>query len=235
MNDPSAKSFSICCRRPVDAASVEADGRWRAGFGHRLRCLGLQSLGLWLCCLILSVGAASGLKKPVEVDDIFNPLLGVEHSHWLVGPIYHLATAAEVKEYLDLVSDEDAAAFVEQFWQRQNADTPVFQDTPQDLFDKRSEEANKRYSENAFPGQRSDRGTIYILYGEPESVTYESPRNVGDRTVEVWSYAKDAAKGLDGERPKKTFRFVEIDGSTVFFTGQQLKPRDRLRRRNSGF
>ncbi len=190
---------------------------------------------IWAFCLLLTIGAASGIKKSVQMEDIFNPSLGVEHSHWLVGPIYHMASNAEVKGFLDLISDDEAVVFIEAFWKQRNANTPVFQDTPQDIFEQRCEEANKRFSENAFPGQRTDRGTIYILYGEPESVTYESPRKVGDRTVEVWTYAKDAEAGLDGERPKKTFRFVEIDDSTVFFTGQQQKPRDRLRRRNSGF
>lgn len=195
----------------------------------------VKSWLIWGCCVLLTVLAASGLKKPAELEDLFNPLLGVEYSHWLVGPIYHMASGAEVDAYLDLVSDEEAASFIEDFWRQRNVDTPVFQETPQDIFQQRSEEANKRFSENAFPGQRTDRGTIYILYGEPESVTYESPRKVGDRTMEVWTYGKDGEAGLDGVRPKKTFRFVEIDGSTVFFTGQQLKPRDRLRRRNSGF
>lgn len=241
MNDPSVKSSWICYRKPAEQAAEPGQGapghgssQSLGGFRRSAAKPLLIGLFAWLLCLALS-GPSVALKKPVELEDIFNPLLGPEYSHWLVGPIYEMASADEVKTYLDLVSDEEAQAFIVTFWQERNKGTAVFQDTPQDIFEQRVEEANKRYTENAFPGERTDRGTIYILYGEPESVSYESPRKVGDRTVEVWSYGKKAEPGLDGHRPKKSFRFVEIDGSTVFFTGQAQNPRDRVRRRNTQF
>lgn len=228
MSDPSVRSSWTSCRRPADVSAGPIDGRTASA----RRPLGAWGFVILVCALWVAVGPAQALKKSVDVEDIFNPLLGVEYSHWLVGPIYHMATASEVKAYLDLVSDDEAEAFIAEFWQERNKGTAVFQDTPQDIFQQRTVEANKRYTEGAFPGQRTDRGTVYILYGEAESVTFESPRKVWDRTVEVWKYGKDAEPGLDGQRPKKPFRFVEIDGATVFFTGQAQDPRERVRRRN---
>lgn len=242
MSDPSVRSSLTSCKRPDNPASRPSPRSLR--WSRRAVAVGQTAVGqttahqtvgrvmLGLCCLLLAVIPANALKKDVELEDIFNPLLGVEYSHWLVGPIYQMASQNEVKTYLDLVTDEEAAAFIEAFWQERNKDTVVFQDTPQDIFEQRTVEAEKRYSENAFPGQRTDRGTVYILYGEPESVTFESPRKVWDRTVEVWKYTKGAEPGLDGQRPKKPFRFVEIDGSTVFYTGQAQDPHERVRRRN---
>lgn len=231
MSDPSAKSSWTCCKRlgaELQASRLDEARQRRSTLSWRL---------VLLCFVVATMLAwpASAFKKAVDQDELFNPLLGVEYSHWLVGPIYHMATASEIRDYQDLVTDEEAQTFIEAFWKERNKETPVFQETPQDIFDKRSEAANKQYSENAFPGERTDRGTIYILYGEPESVTFESPRNVGDRTVEVWSYGKGAEPGLDGDRPKKSFRFVEIEGSTVFFAGQKLTPRERVQRRNRRF
>ena len=230
MNDPSEKSSWTCCKRPGAESRVSDHDVGRRS--------GASPWTVLFCCVVILATLtwpASAFKKAADPDELFNPLLGVEYSHWLVGPIYHMATSSEIRQYQDLVTDDEAQEFIEAFWKERNKDTPVFQETPQDLFEKRSEAANKQYTENAFPGERTDRGTIYILYGEPESVTFESPRDVGDRTVEVWNYGKDAEPGLDGERPKKSFRFVEINGSTVFFAGQKLTPRERVQRRNRRF
>ena len=73
---------------------------------------------------------------------------------------------------------------------------------------------------------------MLILYGEPESIEFESPRKVGDPPLEVWNYPKDAPEGLDGEEPKRLYRFVDLGDTTVLYTGQKIRrdPRDRLRR-----
>lgn len=183
---------------------------------------------LLLSALLLAVPAAA-LKKPVEPEELLNPLLGVEYSHWLVGPVYEMASGDEVEEYLLLASDDEAAAFIEAFWAKRNAGTPVFQDTPQQIFEQRAEEADKRYTEQAYPGRRSARGTVFIVFGEPKEITYESPRHVDDPTQEVWHYGKDAPPGLSGETPRKRYRFVEIDGQTVHYTGQRLRRRPGIR------
>ena len=177
------------------------------------------------------VSATANAKKPKDPEELFNPLLGVQWSHWLVGPIVQIADEKEVDTYLRLTSDEDAAAFVETFWAKRNEDTALFKKTPKDLFDARSEEANKRYTEGTYPGNRTDRGTVLILYGEPDEIAFESPKKVGYPPLEVWEYSKKAEEGLDGKKPKRLYRFVEIKGSTVLYTGQPLRPDPRAKLR----
>lgn len=184
--------------------------------------------------LILAMAApAAALKKPVDAEEIFNPLLGVEYSHWLVGPIYHIASDGEVAEYQQLTTDAEAAAFVAAFWERKNQGTDLFKKTPQQIFDQRAETADSRYSEGTFPGRQTARGTVYVLYGEPEETEFESSEYLDGPPVETWKYSKKAPKGLDGEKPKKEYRFVEIDGSTIFFNNRvgELEARKRQRRR----
>lgn len=180
--------------------------------------------------LVAPVAAKKGDKKPTDPEELFNPILGIEHSYWLVGPIVHIATPEEVEEYLLLASDEEAERFIEAFWERRNADTPVFEETPQDIFEKRAAEADKRFTEGAYPGQRTDRGTVFILHGEPEDISYEVPRKVNDPPLEAWRYTKDAPPGLSGEPPRRLYRFIEIGDRTVFFTGQDSRrnARDRF-------
>ena len=174
------------------------------------------------------VAAAAEARKPSDPDELFNPLLGPEYSHWLVGPIVEMASEQEVDDYLLIASDEEAAAFIERFWEKRNADTKVFTKSPQQTFDERSAEADKRFTEGAYPGSRTDRGKILILYGEPDSIEFESPRKVDDPPLEVWTY-KTRDKGLDDDKPKRRYRFVDLGRTTVLYTGQNLPPDYRRR------
>ena len=187
-----------------------------------------------LVVLLAFAVTAADAKKPKDPEELFNPLLGVDYSHWLVGPVVEMASEKEVEAYLGLTSDEEARAFITGFWAERNQGTAVFKKTPEDLFRLRVEEADKRFSEGTYPGSRTARGTVLILYGEPEKISFESPQKVGYPPLEVWEYPKDAEKGLDDERPKRRYRFVEVGESTVLFTGQNLRadPRARLRIRN---
>jgi GWxTD domain-containing protein len=194
------------------------------------------------CCVVLVLGLVAApcgalKKKWPEPEEIFNPLLGPQYSHWLVGPIYHMASEKEVEDFQLLVDDAEAKDFIEAFWAKRNAGTKVFTETPQQIFEGRAAEADKRFTEGAYPGSRTDRGAVFILYGEPEDIEFESPQKVGGPTLEVWIYPKNAEAGLDGDKPKHRIRFVEIKERTVFYTGQRLRrdPRDEIRRRPRGF
>ncbi len=180
-------------------------------------------------------------KKPKQIEDLFNPLLGVEYSHWLVGPIVEIATPAEVEEYLSLIDDAEAKAFIESFWQGRNEGTGVFDKTPQQIFNERAELADKQFTEGTVSGRQTDRGKIFVVYGEPDEEEYRRLDEVKPPTptVEVWKYSKDAEPGLGGDQPKGQYRFIEVGDTTVFYDqnalrrwqiedGRQLRP-ERIR------
>lgn len=188
-------------------------------------------------CLLLAA-PATAKKKPTDPDELFNPMLGPDYAQWLVGPIVEMATAKEVERYLELLSDEEAEAFIAEFWAKRNEGTPVFEKTPEQTFHQRVEEADKRYTEGAYPGSRTDRGKIFILYGEPEEIEFESQDNINDPTLEVWYYPDEAPKGLDDEKPAGRYRFVKIEGGTYLYTGRHMLRRDfreELRRKRTGW
>ena len=190
-------------------------------------------LPVLLLALHFGAGPASA-KKPSSPDDLFNPFLGVEYSYWLVGPIAIIASEEEISQFLALQSDEAAKTFVEEFWKKRNAGTEPFKKTPRQLFEQRAAEADRRFSERTYPGRRTDRGAIFVVYGEPEKIVFESPQTTTGYTQEVWYYPKKPENGLDLEKPKRLYKFVEIEGRTVFFRNQTKRPdpRDQLRQRN---
>lgn len=166
--------------------------------------------------------------KPKSAEELFNPLLGVEHSKWLVGPIAYMAEPEEIERYLTLASDADAAAFIEAFWAKRNEGTPIFKETPQDVFEARKEEADKRFTEAASVGSKTDRGTIFVVYGEPKETYYDKPTVRGGLSPEVWQYGADAAPGLNGEAPDRRYRFIKLGDHTVFFE-ESMRRDPRLR------
>lgn len=191
-----------------------------------------------LLALLLVAVPATAKKKPKNPEDLFNPMLGPDYAQWLVGPVVEIATAKEVNRFLELISDEEAKTFIAEFWAQRNEGTAVFTKTPEQIFEERLVEADKRYSEGAYPGSNTDRGKIFILYGAPESIEFESGDNVNDPTLEVWYYPDEAPEGLDGEKPAGRYRFIKIEGSTFLYTGKNMHRRDfgeELRRRRTGW
>ena len=96
-----------------------------------------------------------------------------------------------------------------------------------DLYETRAAEADKKFSEAAVAGRRTDRGTIHILYGEPESVEYEEFRDVSGPDIELWRYSKKAEAGLDGRRPEREFRFAKLDDLTRFYSAREMNDQRR--------
>jgi len=171
--------------------------------------------------LLLVVGALLALpataKKPkkLKVEDAVNFQLGLDYSHWLVGPVFYLASEAEQADYLRLADDQVAEAFIEDFWQRRDPEPEMFGNEFRRRFDTRAAAADKLYRESATVGRRTARGAIYVIYGEPEEVIYEISTRPNEPDLEVWVYPKGAEPGLDGHRPRLRYWFAEKDGRVV--------------------
>lgn len=199
---------------------------------------GQYAKSFWTSCAAASaLTVALGLTLPAELqakkkqrsrEELTNFLLGPEMSIWLVGAIGRIASDEEIDAYLRLTSDEDAAAFIDEFWAGRRAPESVWPAAqPQGLYETRAREADRRFGEGARQGRRSDRGVIHVLYGEPEEVKYEVSSRPGQDSIEVWVYGKKAEKGLDGERPKRYYYFVKKGEYTVETTAplrQRLRP-----------
>lgn len=187
-----------------------------------------KRLALTAALLVLAAAAASAGRPKQQNFELVNPLLGPEYSHWLVGPISWMADGKEIEAFLTLASDEAAAAFVEEFWSKRDP-YPLRPDNPlQEQFEERAAEAEGRYGEGGIAGWRTDRGTVYVLYGEPAEVDYEVAPDPQDPLIEIWRYEKKAEEGLDGERPERVFRFIKRGEVTRFY--ERLNEVERRRR-----
>lgn len=188
-----------------------------------------RGFGLLAALLCLSVALVAAERSDYSRSALLQPFVGPELAQWLVGPIARMASESEIEAYLELRSDDEARVFIEEFW-RQRDPTPEEEEVNEArlLFEQRATEADKKYTESAVSGRRTDRGTIYILYGPPESVEFEQYRDVDGPDVELWRYAKGAEKGLDGRRPERIYRFARQGDLTSFYSPRDFRsPRRR--------
>ena len=189
-------------------------------FEPRPGCRTAAQVALALVAFVVAAAQAAN-AQPENI----NPFLGPQYADWLVGAIGEIASEEERSAYLLLEADEEAAQFSEEFWQQPG------QAAIRELYERRFAEAEKRFAEGVYAGGRSDRGTIFVLYGEPEMIEYEEFRDVRDPDVEVWRYPKKAEPGLDGERPQRTYRFVRVDDRIRRFErGDRFDPATQRRR-----
>jgi GWxTD domain-containing protein len=179
----------------------------------------------WCAALLLLPGVLSGAGRERSSLELANLTLGSAYSQWLVGPIAQLASEREIEDYLALRSDAAAEEFIRDFWHRRDPDASDEVNPLYGEFERRAAEADKRYSEAVYPGRRTDRGTIYILYGDPTEITYEELRDVSEPPVERWRYAKDHPPGLDGKRPARAYRFSKQGDLTLFFREERSSRR----------
>lgn len=181
--------------------------------------------------LVLSLVAVSpvlaGKGKWQDPEELTNFLLSPQYSQWLVGPVGRMADEGERKAYLDLQDDKEAAAFITTFWDKRGGEA-VFPTKGQKLiFEERKEEANRILDEPTSAGYRTDRGTLFVLYGEPQEIRFEAaPRGRGEY-LEIWMYDKNAEPGLDGRKPETSYYFVKKDGHTTYYKGPKSRQINR--------
>ena len=158
---------------------------------------------------LLAAGCGGGASRSME--DLTNPFLGPDWSAWLVGPISRLTTPAEIQAYLALKDDAAAAAFADAFWKKRG-------EAVRQAYAERSLNADRLYSEGGYLGHRTDRGTIFVLYGRPEKEGFEVSPSARESAIEVWTYGSDAPSGLDGNKPNPVYRFIKRGDLTVNYT-----------------
>ncbi|MFL6201528.1 MAG: GWxTD domain-containing protein [Thermoanaerobaculia bacterium] len=191
-----------------------------------MTCSGVRNLSLLLTLALLA--ACAGTPTP-NATDLTNPFLGPEYTGWLIGPIARLATPEEIKAFQAITTDEQAQAFVEAFWAKRTGSADQFGNTVRQVFDKRSAEADRAFTESGYSGRRTDRGAIFILYGPPKKVDYEVSPTPGENPVEVWMYDETSPLGLDGRKPAGLYRFIKRGDLTVTYTPGRPDPRLRHR------
>lgn len=179
---------------------------------------------------LLAAPSAARKDKRLEKEDLINVLLSPSLAQWLVGPIASIATDKEIRAFLVLSDDAAAERFILDFWQRRvDPGNPWPGQQVRDLFDRRAEAADRLYTEGASLGRRTDRGSIFILFGEPVKTGFVQDEGRNNLTVEIWLYDPEKRIGLHGEPPQKRYFFAKKNGMTSFASPPRILQSTRNR------
>jgi len=109
----------------------------------------------------------------------------------LFEPLVYLTSGGELAVYRGLTVD-GKRRFLRAFWRKRDTTPATSENEEMAAFYKRINEANVRFREGGaaqVPGWRTDRGRIFIKYGEPDQVM-KRPQNGPDHPWEAWKFSR---------------------------------------------
>ena len=177
----------------------------------------LAAIALVLASSVPVAAAKDKKTRKPRTEDIINVFLGLARSQWLVGPAYYIASEEERASFLKLTSDTEAEAFIKEFWKRRDPEPDMFGNPVLDRFERRAEAADIRYRERAVLGSRTDRGAIFVLFGEPDLIQFDGGTRAREPDLEIWSYSDGSSEGFGRLTPQRRYFFAEVDGKTVLY------------------
>jgi GWxTD domain-containing protein len=165
--------------------------------------------------------AQSGHLSSAQQRKLYNEL-GSPYKVWLDNDVPYIIDPAERETFLKLSTNEERETFIENFWLRRDP-TP---DTPENEFKeehfRRIAYANEHFASGQ-PGWKTDRGRIYIIWGEPNDKDQHAsggsynrtPEEGGGQTstfpFEVWTY-----NYLEGLGNNIKLEFVDESGTNDY-------------------
>jgi GWxTD domain-containing protein len=104
-----------------------------------------------------------------------------------VDQLDYIATGGETKNMKELKSTEERRAAFEEFWENHDPSPGTPENELRSEFYRRISIANQRYAAFSREGWRTDRGRIYIQYGEPDQID-DHPVALSGRPYQRWYY-----------------------------------------------
>ena len=115
-----------------------------------------------------------GVMSEEELDDLFDKSK-------------YIATATEIKQYSALNNVDGKRKFINQFWNARDTNPS----TPRNEFYieylKRIQHCNQTFNALGKEGWKTDRGRIYLKYGEPSEIE-RFPNQQDTKPYEIWHY-----------------------------------------------
>lgn len=120
------------------------------------------------------ISSTFGAMSEEEIDDLFSKSK-------------YISTPAEINKYERLSTIEGKREFMNEFWKNRDSNPSTPENEFFNSYLQRIAESNLKYSSMGKPGWKTDRGRIYLLFGEPTEVE-RYPNQLETRPYEIWHY-----------------------------------------------
>jgi GWxTD domain-containing protein len=176
-------------------------------------------------------------QKSKSNKSLYNEL-DTPYKKWLDEDVAYIITQEERDTFLHLQTNEERETFIEAFWQRRNPDPDSPDNSFKDEHYRRIAYANEHFA-SGVPGWRTDRGRIYIMWGNPDErdehtagEQWDRPMDQGGGTTttyayEEWRYRYLAGYGGDTQT-NVIFEFVDPTGTSEFHLTMDPSEKDAL-------
>jgi GWxTD domain-containing protein len=147
----------------------------------------IVSVSLLACCSTFGQTRSPDQDNVSDAED-YAVHAGLNHPYfdWLTQDVPYIISPEERIAFVQVINDEDRDLFIEQFWQRRNPDP----DSQDNIFKsehyRRIVYSNEHFSTERTPGWKTDRGRIYIQWGQPDEVESNEPGVAGHFVT--WRY-----------------------------------------------
>ncbi|MDR3665630.1 MAG: GWxTD domain-containing protein [Ignavibacteriaceae bacterium] len=121
-----------------------------------------------------SLSSEFGAMSEEELDDI-----------WVKSR--YKAVPLEIKSFATLKGIDSKRQFLYEFWKKRDSDPSTPENETLREYLTRIDESNKRFGTMSKIGWKTDRGRVYILYGEPSEIE-RFPNQMDTKPYEIWHY-----------------------------------------------
>ena len=137
------------------------------------------------------------------------------YDKWLNQDILYIITDDERAVFSKLSTPEEKEQFIEQFWQRRNPNPSQGGNEFREEHYRRIAYANAKYA-SGIPGWKTDRGRIYIMFGEPAEIedhagggNYVRPSYEGGGSTNTYPFQTWRYRHIDGVGDDVEIEFVD--------------------------
>ncbi len=188
---------------------------------------------LWLS--VVAVAAGPNLIGQAKVQKAARGQDGEERfKKWLKEDVVYIITDEEKDVFLKLATPEEKEQFIEQFWQRRNPNPGASTDEFKEEHYRRIAYANEHFT-SGDPGWMMDRGRIYIIHGQPDSIesrpdggAYNRPIEEGGGTTAVYPYEKWRYRYIAGLGSNIELEFVDKSNTGKYEMATSMYDKDSL-------
>jgi len=193
--------------------------------------------------------SALGQDQPSPQDNSAKPLspkelkkrqkglikeLSPQDKIWLENEVPDIITSDERRAFVELSTNEERDQFREIFWQRRNPNPESSINTVKDEHYRRLAYADEHFS-SGIPGRKTDRGRIYIIWGQPDEIeshpiggAYQRPMEQGGGESDAFPWEKWRYRHLEGIGENIEIEFVDPSGSGEYHIAYDPCEKDAL-------
>ncbi len=173
-------------------------------------------------------------KERKQREEALRKELETHYKKWLEEDVGYIILPEEREALNHLNTEEEREQFVEQFWLRRDPTPDTVENEFKEEHYRRIAYANERFA-SGIPGWKTDRGRIYIKWGQPDEIEahpaggmYERPPEEGGGSTSVYPFEKWRYRYLEGIGTDIILEFVDVSGSGEYRMTMDPSEKDAL-------